>query len=122
MTSANSQPPPSGSSGAALHHVCDPLVEALAGDERVLQQGGYGVRRVGHRRVAEHRQRAERGVLDEAHGRVEDDAQGALGADEEPVEPAAVLREQVLEGVAGDLAAEAAELGADDVEVLVDEG
>ena len=92
VTSANSQPPPSGSSGRPLHHAGDPLVEALAGDQRVLQQGGYGVRRVGHRRVAEHGQRAERSVLDQAHGRVEDHAQGALGADEEPVEPAAVLR------------------------------
>ena len=108
--------------GPALHHACDPLVEALAGDERVLQQCGYGVRRVGHRRVAEHRQRAEGRVLDEAHGRVEHDAQGALGADQEPVEPAAVLGEQVLEGVAGDLAPEATELGADELEVVVDEG
>ena len=122
VTSANSQPPPSGSSGRRCTMSGDPLVEALAGDQRVLQQGGYGVRRVGHRRVAEHGQRAERSVLDQAHGRVEDDAQGALGADEEPVEPAAVLREQVLEGVAGDLAAEATELGADGLEVLVDEG
>ena len=117
------QPAPTGGElGTALHHVGDPLVEALAGDQGVLQEGGYGVRRVGHRRVAEHRQRPEGSVLDEAHGRVEDDAQGALGADEEPVEAAAVLGEQVLEGVPGDLAAEATELGADEFEVLVDEG
>ena len=87
----------------------------------MLQQAGYGVRRVGHRRVAEDREGAGRGVLDEPDRRVEDQPEGALGADQEPVEPAAPLGQQVLEGVAGDLAPEPAELGAHRAEVLVDQ-
>ena len=94
-------------------HRDDPLVEPLAGHERVVQQPGYGVGGLGHRRVAEHRQRTVGGVADQPHGRAEHHREGALAADEEPVEPPAVLGEQVLEAVAGDLAAEPAELGAD---------
>ena len=48
-------------------------------------------------------------------------AEGALGADQGPGEVAAVLGQQVLERVAGDLAAEAAELGADGGEVRADQ-
>ena len=105
-----------------LHQVGDPLVQPLAGHEWVLQQCGYGVCGVGHRRVAQDRQRPGRGVLDQTHRRVEHDAEGALGADQEAVEPTAVLWQQVLEGVAGHLAPEAAELGAGDLEVPVDRG
>ncbi len=113
---------PVGQLRVAGHHVGDALVEALAGDQRVLEQGGYGVGGVGHRRVAEHGERPDGRVLDQPHGRVEDQAERALGADQEAVEAAPVLGQQVLEGVAGDLATEPAELGADGAEVLVDEG
>ena len=106
----------------ARHHPGDPLVEPLAGDQVVLQQGGYGVGRIGHRRVAQHRQRPGRGVLDQPDGRVQHQPERALGADQEAVEPAPSLRQQVLEGVARHLAPEAAELGADGAEVLVDQG
>ena len=97
----------------------DALVEPLARDERVLQEGGYGVRGIGHRRVAEHGERPGGRVLDEPDGRLEDQPEGALGAHQEAVETAAPLGEQVLEGVAGDLTTEATELGADGAEVLV---
>ena len=59
------------------------------------------VRGVGHRGEAQHGERSVGSVLDQPHRRLEDHAEGALGADQEPVEPAAVLREQVLQGVAG---------------------
>ena len=43
--------------------------------------------------------------------------QGALGAGQEPRDVEAVLGQQVLQAVAGHLAAEAAELGADGAQV-----
>ncbi len=99
-------------------HVDDPGVESLAGDQGVVQQGRHGVGGLEHVGVAEHREGAGGRVLDEPHGRAGDHPEGALAADQEPVEVAAPLRQQVLEGVAGDLTGEAAEPGADGAEVV----
>ena len=52
-------------------------------------------------------------VGDQPYGRADDHRQRALGAGQEPGHVEAVLRQQVLQAVARDLPAEAAELGAD---------
>jgi hypothetical protein len=91
--------------------VDDAGVETLAGHQRThRQQGRDGLGRLHHRRVAEHQQVPGDPVVDESHGRAEDDAQRALGADQELLDRATVLGEQVLQGVAADLAGEAAEV------------
>ncbi len=120
---------PAGAAGQVRHrpppgpdHVDDPGVEPLAGDQRVVQQRRHGIRGLEHVRVAEHRQRPGGCVLDEPDGGAGDDAEGALAADQEPVEAAAALRQQVLQGVAGDLAGEPAEAGADGGQVVGDQG
>ena len=76
---------------------------------------------VGHRGVAEHDQAPPRGVGDQAHGGAQDEGERALAADQRPGHVEAALGQQVLEGVAGHLAPEPAELGADRAEVGVDD-
>ena len=105
--------------------VDDPRVQPLAGDHRAVggrEQRRHGVGRLDHRRVAEHDQEPLGLVLDQPHGRLADQRERALRADQEPVDAAAVLGQQVLERVAAHLAAEPAELGAHVREVLVDQG
>ena len=58
-------------------------------------------------------------VGDQTHPGLRDDGEGALGADEHAADVATTLGREVLEGIAGDLSAEAAELGADRAEVVV---
>ena len=88
---------------------------------RGCSSSGYCVRSVGHRRVAEHHECPRRCVLHEPDGRVEDQPERALRADQEAIKASVVLRQQVLEGVAGHLPSEPPELGAHGPEVLVDE-
>ena len=106
----------------STHHVDDAGVEALAGNEGVPKQTGHRVGGLEHVRVAEHREGAGRRVLDEPHGRRGDDGERALAADQEAGDVAAVLRQQLLEGVAGHLTREAAELGAHGRQPRVHEG
>ena len=68
------------------------------------------VRHVG---VAEDGEGRGRRLLDQPDGGAEDHAAGALGTDQRLRQVAAALGQQVLEGVAGHLPPEAAELGAD---------
>ena len=88
----------------------------------MLEQVGHRVGRLRHVGVPEDGERAGGCVLDQAHRRLEHHREGALGADQEAVETTPALGQQVLEGVARHLAAEAPELGADRAEVLVDQG
>ena len=79
----------------------------LAGDHPAAgrrDQGGYGVGGVHHRGIAEHHQLPLDDVVDQAHRRLAHQRERALRADEEPVERATVLPQQVLERVAADLA------------------
>ena len=62
-----------------------------------------------------------RGVGDQAHGGAQDEGERPLAADQRPGHVEAALGQQVLQGVAGHLAPEPAELGADRAEVGVDE-
>ena len=105
----------------------DALAQAFAGHQAALvggraEQVRHRVRSLGHVGVPQDGEGPGRRVLDETHGRLEHHPERALGADQEPVEPAPVLGKQVLEGVARDLAPEAPELGAHRAEVLVDQG
>ncbi len=76
------------------------------------QQARDRIGRLEHVRVAEHRQRTRRRVLDEPHRGLGDDGERALAADQEARHVGAPLGQQLLEGVAGDLAREATHLGA----------
>ena len=69
------------------------------------------------RAIADHDERGVRQVGDEPDARAGDDGEGTLAADEETGDVEAVLGQQVLEAVAGNLPAEPAELGADDAEI-----
>ena len=120
-------PRPSGRSGIAsvalgvAHPRDEARVEALDRLRLVGEHRDDGVGRGGHVVVREHPHERERGDGDQSHRRLEHGRERALGADEEAREVGAVLGKQVLEGVAGDLAAEAAELGADERQVRLDE-
>ena len=72
--------------------------------------------------VAEHGQGHRLRRRDQPDGRAEDHAERAFGAGQELREIRAVLRQQVLQGVAGHLPGEPAELGADHAEVRRDQG
>ena len=108
---------------AAPHpdHVDHPGVEALEGDREVRQQGGHRLGGGGHVGVAEHRQRGRAGRGDQADGGLQGQREGALGAGQELGDVDAVLRQQVLERVAGHLAGEPAELGPDRGQIAVDQ-
>ena len=102
----------------AIEH---PRIEPFArGDGEVAQQ-----RRVmgggDHVRVPEDDRCGVGRFPDELHLRCEHDAPCALGAGEGATDVEAVLRQQGLESVAGDLPGERAEMGADDAEAVGDE-
>ena len=106
--------------------VDDAPVQPLAGREGTRPVGrgedrGHRVSGLGHGRVAEGDQQPLRRFLDQLDGGVEHQAQGALGAHQEPVQPTLPLRQQVLHGVAADLPVEPAEVGAHVGEVDVDQ-
>ena len=86
------------------------------------QQGGHRVGRFRHARIAEHRQRHRLRRLDQTHGRPGYHGERAFGADQEFRQIRAILRQQVLQGVARDLPGEPAELGADHAEPGRDQG
>ena len=102
-------------------HADDAVVEAFAGDQWVPEDPRHGVGGVGHRGIAEHGEGAPGRVAHEPDGRAKDDGERALAAHQEPIEPATVLGEQLLEGVAGDLAGEPAEAGPDQAQVVGDQ-
>ena len=106
---------------AGPEDVDQPRVHALDRHRAVRQQAGHRVRGLGHARVAEHRQRHRLRRPHQADGRAEDHAERALGADQELRQIRAVLRQQVLQGVAGHLPGEPAELGADHAQVRRDQ-
>ena len=87
----------------------------------MLEQRGHGVGGLGHVGVRQDGERPVRRVAHQPDVRVQDHAEGALGAGQEAVEAPAALGQQVLHRVAGHLAAEAAELGAHGAELGVDE-
>ena len=94
------------------HGVDDAAVQSLAGGGVQGKQGGYGVGGVGHGRVAECHEEALRRFGDQAQRGAENDRESALAADESPHLGPRVLRQQVLQGVAGNLPGEGAELRA----------
>ena len=87
------------------------------GEERGNVVGGLD-----HGVVAEGGEHGRVGQWHEAHGDGQDEDEGAFRACEHRGEVAPALGGQVLEGIAGDLALEAAELRADRGQVGVDEG
>ena len=110
-----------GRSFAAAHHVHHPGVEALDGQRGVGQDGGHRVGRVGHVRVTEHDQRVGWRHRHQADRGAQHGDHGALGAGQRPGQAGPVLREQVLQGVPGHLAAQPAELGAQQAQVRRDQ-
>ena len=86
------------------------------------EQCGHVVGRVDHGAVAEGGEHGRVGQGHEAHGDGQDEDEGAFGAREHGGEVAPALGGEVFEGVAGDLALEATELGSDGRQVGVDEG
>jgi hypothetical protein len=95
----------------------DPRVQSLQRNGFERKQGRDGVSGDGHVRVAERDQHGSGRRLDQPDGCPEHDPAGALGTDQHlrHVEPA--LGQQMLQGVAGHLAGEPAELGPDGAEV-----
>jgi hypothetical protein len=108
-------------SAPLAHDVDDPAVDALGGDGAEAAERGRDVAGGVDVLEAQGHEAGGRRVGDEPDPRSGDDGQGPLGADEHPADVATVLGQQVLEGVAADLAAEPAELGADRREVRVGE-
>ncbi|SIA61266.1 Uncharacterised protein [Mycobacteroides abscessus subsp. abscessus] len=104
------------------HDVDQAAVHALHGEGGVGEQCGHVVGGLDHGAVAEGGEHGRVGQGHEAHGDGQDEDEGAFGAREHGGEVAPTLGGEVLEGVAGDLALEAAELGADGRQVGVDEG
>ena len=103
------------------HDVDEAPVHALHREGRVGQQRGHVVGGLDHGAVAEGGEHGSVGQGHEAHGDGQDEDEGALGAGEHGGEVAPALGGEVFEGVAGDLALEAAELRADGGQVGVDE-
>ena len=99
-----------------------PRVHALDRDRAMRQQPGYRVCGGRHAGIAEYRQGHRLRRLHQPDGRPEEHAERAFGASQELREIRAVLRQQVLQGVAGHLPGEPAELGADHAEVRRDQG
>ena len=86
------------------------------------QERGNVVRRVDHGSVAEGGEHGGVGEGHEPHRDGQDEDEGALASGEHGGQVASPLGGEVFEGVAGDLALEAAQLGANGGEVRVDEG
>ena len=103
------------------HDVDEAPVHALHREGRVGEQRGHVVGGLDHGAVAEGGEHGRVGQGHEAHGDGQDEDEGALGAGEHGGEVAPALGGEVFEGVAGDLALEAAELRADGGQVGVDE-
>ena len=95
------------------HDVNEAAVHALHGEGGVGKERGHVVGGLDHGAVAEGGEHGRIGQRHEAHGDGQDEDEGALRACEHGGEVAPALGGQVLEGVAGDLALEAAELRAD---------
>ena len=104
------------------HDVDEAAVHAFHGEGGVGQQRRHVVGGLDHGTVAEGREHGCVGQGYEAHGDGENQDEGTLGAGEHGGEVAPAFGGEVFEGVAGDLALEAAELRADGREVGVDEG
>ena len=107
--------------GDVAHPLDDAGVQPLAGGGPVRQDARCRVGGVGHRGVAEHDEAPLEGSAHQPHGGAQDEGERALAADQRPGHVEAALGQQVLEGVAGHLAPEPAELGADRAEVGVDD-
>ncbi len=110
-----------GGAAAVAYHVDQPGVHPLQRHRPVRQQAGHGVRGLRHAGVAEDGEGHGVRRPDQAHGGGGDDAQGAFAAGQEPGQVGAVLRQQVLQAVAGHLPGEPAELGADQGQPVVDQ-
>ena len=104
------------------HDVDEAAVHALHREGGVGEQRGHVVGGFDHGAVAEGGEHGRVGQGHETHGDGQDEDEGAFAAREHGGEVASALGGEVLEGVAGDLALEAAELRADGREVGVDEG
>ena len=104
------------------HDVDEPAVHALHGEGGVGEERGHVVGGLDHGAVAEGSEHGRVGQGHEAHGDGQDEDEGTFGAREHGGEVAPTLRGEVLEGVAGDLALEAAELRANGRQMRVDEG
>ena len=104
------------------HDVDEAAVHALHREGGVGQQRGHVVGGLNHGTVAEGCEHGCVGQRHEAHGDGENQDEGALGAGEHGGEVAPAFGGEVFEGVAGDLALEAAELRADGGQVGVNEG
>ena len=111
-----------GAAAAGPDDVDEPRVEALQGHRQVREQRWHRLGGGRHVGVAEHGERGGLRRRDQADGRAQREREGALGAGEELRHVGPVFRQQVLQGVAGDLAGEPAELGADRGQVVADQG
>ena len=98
--------------------VDDPGVQALDRDRVESEQPRRGVGRLSQCRVAEHDQHRAGRRLPQPQRRPGGDGARALGADERLRDIETALGQQMLQRVAGHLAAEAAQLGPDHSEVL----
>ncbi len=101
--------------------VDDPRVEPLARGGPETEQSVRGVPGGDDVGIAEHDHRAYGGVGDQLHRRLGRDPERALAADEQFPDVESVLRQQMLEGVARHLPAEATEFGADCREIARDD-
>ena len=79
----------------------------------MAQNSGHGVRRGGHVRIAQHGERTAPGLFDKADGRADRHRESSFATDQRAPDVEPVLGQQVLERVAGDLTAEAAQLRPD---------
>ena len=104
------------------HDVDEAAVHAFHREGGVGEQRGHVVGRLDHGAIAEGGEHGRVGQGHKAHGDRQDEDEGAFGAREHGGEVAPALGGEVFEGVAGDLALEAAELRADGRQVGVDEG
>ena len=85
----------------------------------VIKDQRRGVRGIGHRRIAERDHDLVRRIGHQPHRGADDHCERALAASQESCHVEAVLRQQMLQAVAGHLPAEAPELGADSAEICL---
>ena len=98
------QPPDGTGSAFADHDIDDAAVKSLTGRGLESQQAGNVVTGAVHRRIAERHHQAMRRIGGQTHRGAGDDPEGALGTCEELRHVEASLGQQMLHGVAGDLA------------------
>ena len=104
---------------AALpHRLDDHLVHTLYGCRTVRQDGRHVPGGVHHVGVAHHEQSGARGAGDDPHARGGDDRARALRPDERPCHVESLVGQQVSQMVAGHLARDPAQFGADRDEVF----